>query len=110
LSVDLGDGGLDGTADLLARDVTVRVGPRSLRGDVTVALRARHDGDATDLSGSSVAIREGQPEGWWATADLRGARFALRGGPSVRAWVIARAKDASPVKALLSSEADLPSK
>ena len=69
LSVDLGDGAAEGTAELLARGITVHIGSRrGLRGDLAVALSARQDGAVTDVSGSTVRFQDTQGDGWWANA------------------------------------------
>jgi hypothetical protein len=109
LRIDLGERVAEGTAQVLARGVTVHVGSRrSLRGDLTVALSARARDNVTDVSGSTVRFQEAQEDGWWADAQLREARLEGRGGPSLRAHVSLRAKDASPVTALLRDQAGLP--
>ena len=109
LRVDLGDGAVEGTAELLARGMTVHVGSRrSLRGDLAVTLSARQDGAVTDVSGSGVRFQDTQGAGWWANAQLLDARLQTIHGPCLRARVSLLAKDASPVTTLLRDGADLP--
>jgi hypothetical protein len=111
VDVDLVRGTAAGTAHLLGRAVSVRVGDLVLRGNADVHVHARQDGAATDLSGSTARFREPAEGGWWADVELPQATLALaRPGLRLQACAIARAKDATPVVSLIASHADVAAK
>ncbi|MGH7294585.1 MAG: hypothetical protein ACRELB_06625, partial [Polyangiaceae bacterium] len=94
----------------VVRDLRVRLGPRTLKGRLEVALRARQDGTRTNLSGTWLRFRTGSPDSWWARLDLPRAELSARTGDRLDARVELRARDASPLTAMLASEGNLGTK
>ncbi|HEY8089805.1 MAG TPA: hypothetical protein VIF09_18220, partial [Polyangiaceae bacterium] len=106
LDVDLAAGTAAGEAHVVAPALRVRMGSQTLRGALSLALRAHQEGLRTDVSGTSLQFRA-PGTGWWASADLPDAELTLHGGARLDARVDLRARDASPISALLAEHAGL---
>jgi hypothetical protein len=109
--VDLDRGDASGTAKVVAQGVHARVGPEAIDGELRLDLRVNEGEGASVLSGSTLAF-DGTvgtpPVAWWARAALRDALLDVRSGLRFRAQVIADAKDASPLAAIIANNTDIP--
>jgi hypothetical protein len=97
--------------ELIARDLAVHAGSRSLNGMLKIALHARRRGTTTALSGSTVAFDStdaADPSAsWWARADLVDGELSS-GGLHFRGKVHLTAKDASPLVAMVGADTAVP--
>jgi hypothetical protein len=111
LDVDLARLVGSGEARIVARDVRMRMGARSMPGELVVALHASEHGDRTDLSGSSISFKGAGTPGtldWWGQVHLRQTTLRVRPRLLFETSVTAEAKDASPWTALVASSTPIP--
>ncbi len=100
--INLGDATVEGQASLHAGSLRAHVGAQVLSGDLRVLVQAARRRGITDVSGSRVTFRESTPDGWWARIDTSQALVDFN-GKRLRAHLLASAKDASPIRALIDS-------
>jgi hypothetical protein len=99
--------------ELIARDLAVHAGSRSLSGILKIALHARRRGTTTVLSGTSIAFdstasaADDPSASWWARADLVDGELSS-GGLHFRGKVHLTAKDASPLVAMVGADTAVP--
>ncbi len=111
--VDLPSRTIVADGELIARDLAVQAGARSLNGILKLQLRARRRGERTILSGSTLAFDSTGPTAtdasasWWARADLVDAELS-EGGLHFRGKVHLKAKDASPLVAMIGADTAVP--
>jgi hypothetical protein len=111
LDIDLPQRSGAGEVAVAAHDLKVRVGAERLQGDLTVALTAKRDGAATDLSGSRVAFRSTGAAGtldWWADVRLEQATLRVSPRPRFSTTFRAASKDGSPLTALVADNTAIP--
>lgn len=113
LDVDADTLAVNGKVTVDTKGLEMRVGTKSVRGDLvaTIVARANQDG-STSFNGTTLSFQEptAATEGekpWWAKVELRGT---MRASPdfTTNAHVLVRARDASPGTEVLSSETGIP--
>jgi hypothetical protein len=108
--LELGDGTASGEAEVRSRGLRIRAGSRVLDGDLDTVVEASRVGGTTALAGTRATFREAAGNGWWARLDAPTATLDARAGLRLHARVAVAAKDASPLTALLRSNADIAEK
>jgi len=113
LDVDAATLATNGNVTIAARALEMRVGTKSVRGDLSVNIVAHANQDgSTTFNGTTVSFQEPTPtpeneKPWWMKMELRGT---MRGSPelSTDARILIRARNASPGTEVLASETGIP--
>ncbi len=109
--VDLARRAATGTAHFVAQAMHARVAGEALDGELRLDLHAAEQGGATDLSGSTVAFDGtvgSPPAPWWGRGALHDALLDARRGLRFHAHLVAEAKDASPLAAIVANNTAIP--